>query len=92
MECADVLDVSNVERRDDLSNVVFHVEALKQCKLGFSTDKMASDNKVLTARCRWYGTASVSAECQIQCQLRWESLQVSRRLSGQGDINSRSFE
>ena len=27
-----------------------------------------------------------------QCQLRWESLQVSRRLSGQGDINSRSFE
>ena len=27
-----------------------------------------------------------------QCQLRWESLQVSRRLSGQGDINSRSCE
>ena len=25
---------------------------------------MAGDNKVLTARCRWYGTASVSAECQ----------------------------
>ena len=25
---------------------------------------MVGDNKVLTARCRWYGTASVSAECQ----------------------------
>ena len=39
-------------------------EALRQCNLGFSTDKMVGDNKVLTARCRWYGTASVSAECQ----------------------------
>ena len=36
----------------------------EQCKLGFSTDKMVGDNKVLTARCRWYVTASVSAECQ----------------------------
>ena len=64
MECADVPDVSNAERSDDLSNVASRAEALRQCKLGFSTDKMVGDNKVLTARCRWYGTASVSAECQ----------------------------
>ena len=64
MECADVLDVSNAERSGDLSNVVSRAEALRQCKLGFSSDKMVGDNKVLTARCRWYGTASVSAECR----------------------------
>ena len=34
-------------------------------ELGISTDKMVSDNKVLTTRCRWYVTASFSAECQI---------------------------
>ena len=28
----------------------------------------------------------------VQCQLRWESLWVSRRLSGQGDTDGRSFE
>ena len=61
--CADVPDVSNAERSGDLSNVASRAEALRQCKLGFSTDKMVGD-KVLTARCRWYGTASVSAECQ----------------------------
>ena len=64
MECADVPDVSNVERSGDLSNVVSRTETLRQCKLGFSTDKTVGDNKVLTARCMWYGTASVSAECQ----------------------------
>ena len=64
MECAEVLDVSNAERSADLSNVLSRAEALRQCKLGFSTDTMVGDNKVLTARCRWYGTASVSAECQ----------------------------
>ena len=64
MECADVPDVSNAERSGDLSNVVYRTEALWQCKLGFSTDKMVGDKQVLTARCRWYGTASVSAECQ----------------------------
>ena len=64
MECADVPDVSTAERSDDLSNVVSRAETLRQCKLGFSTDKMVGDNKVLTARCRWYGSASVSAECQ----------------------------
>ena len=64
IECADVPDVSNTVRRDDLSNVATRAEALRQCKLGFSTDKMVGDNKVLTARCRWYGTVSVSAECQ----------------------------
>ena len=46
------------------SNVSSSAEALRQCKLGFSTDKMIGDNKVLTARCRWCGTASVSAKCQ----------------------------
>ena len=64
MECADVLDVSNTVRSDDLSNVVFRVETLWQCKLGFSTDKMVGDNKALTARCRWNGTLSVPVECQ----------------------------
>ena len=39
--CADVPDVSNTERSDDLSNVVFRAVALWQCKLGFSTDKMS---------------------------------------------------
>ena len=61
---ADVPDVSNAERSGDLSNVLSRLEALRQCKLGFSTDKMVGDNKVLTARCRWCGTASVSDECQ----------------------------
>ena len=60
MECADVPDVSNTVRSGDLSNVVSLAEALWQCKLGFSTDKMVGDNKVLTARCRF----SVPAECQ----------------------------
>ena len=64
MECADVPDVSNAERSGDLSNVVSRAEALRQCKLGFSSDKMVGDNKVLTVRCRWYGTASFSTECQ----------------------------
>ena len=64
MECADVLDVSNAERSDDLSNVVFRAETLRHCKLGFSADKMVGDNKVFTARCRWNGTSSVLAECQ----------------------------
>ena len=59
MECADVPDVSNAERSGDLFNVVSRAEALRQCKLGFSTDKMVGDNKVLTARCR-------SAECQYR--------------------------
>ena len=63
-KCAEVPDVCNTARSDDLSNVVSHAEALWQCKLGFSTDKMVGDNKVLTARCRWNGTSSVSAECQ----------------------------
>ena len=50
MECADVPDVSNA-LRDDLSNVVSRAETLRQCKLGFSTDKMVGDNNFLTARC-----------------------------------------
>ena len=49
MECADAPDVSNTVRSDDLSNVASRAEALRQCKLGFSTDKMVGDNKVLTA-------------------------------------------
>ena len=62
MECADVPDVSSAVGSDDLSNVVSRAEALRQ--LGFSTDKMVGDNKVLTARCRWYGIPSVAAEFQ----------------------------
>ena len=51
-ECADVPDVSNAVWSDDLSNVVFRAETLWQCMLGFSTNKMVGDNKVLTTRCR----------------------------------------
>ena len=52
------------DRIDDLSKVVFHAEALWQCKLGFSTNKMVGDNNFLTARCRQNRTLSVPAECQ----------------------------
>ena len=65
-KCVFMESVSNTVRSDDLTNVASRAEALRQCKLGFSTDKMVSDNKVLTARCRWNGTASVSAECQLE--------------------------
>ena len=64
MECADVPDVSNAVRSDDLSNVVFRAETLWQCELGFSTDKMVGVNRALTARCRWNVTSSDPAECQ----------------------------
>ena len=64
MESADVLDVSNAVRSDDLSNVVLRAETLWQCKLGFSTDKMVGVNRALTARCRWNVTSSDPAECQ----------------------------
>ena len=90
MECAEIRDVCNTVRSDDLSNVVSRAEALWQCKLGFSTDKMVGDNKVLTARCRWNGTASVPAECQnsVNC--------VGNRCGSHGvcvgDTNCRSFE
>ena len=91
MECADVPDVSNAERSGNLSNVVSHVEALRQCMFGFSTDNMVVDNKVLTARCRWWNILSFS-RVSGQCRLRWELLRVSRRQSGQGDTDGRSFE
>ena len=64
MEGAEVLDVSNAERSDDLSNVASRAEALRQCKLVLSTNKMVGDNKVLIASCRWNGTSSDPAECQ----------------------------
>ena len=64
MECADVPDVSNEERNDDLSSIV-PSETPWQCKPEFSTDKMVGNNKNLTARCRWSRTVSVPAECQI---------------------------
>ena len=61
---ADVLDVSNEERNDDVSSTV-PSETPWQCKPEFSTDKMVGDKKILTARCRWSGAVSVPAECQI---------------------------
>ena len=61
---ADVPDVSNAERNDDLSSTV-PPETQWQCKPEFSTDKMVGNNKILTARCRWSRTVSVPAECQI---------------------------
>ena len=60
MECADVPDVSNEERNDDLSSTV-PSKTPWQCKPESSTDKMVGDNKN-TARCRW--SVSVPAECQ----------------------------
>ena len=49
MECADVPDVSNEERNDDLSSTV-PSETPWQCKPAFSMDKMVGNNKNLTAR------------------------------------------
>ena len=64
MECADVSDVSNEERNDDLSSTV-PSETPWQCKPEFSTDKMVGDDKNLTARRRWSRTVSVPAERQV---------------------------
>ena len=61
---ADVPDVSNEERHDDLSSMV-PSETPWQCKPESSTNKMVGDNRALTARCRWIRTVSVPAECQI---------------------------
>ena len=55
VKCADV---------PDLSKVVFRAEAPWQCKPEINMDSVVGDSKVLTARCRWNGTLSVSAECQ----------------------------
>ena len=71
-ECADVPDVSNMVRSDDLSNVASRAEALRQCKLGFSTGR---DTKVLVQVVR-HGLSC--GRVSVQCR---ESLQVSRRLS-----------
>ena len=59
---ADVPDVSNEERNDDLSSTA-PSETPWQCKPEFSTDKMVDNNEILTARCS--RTVSVPAECQI---------------------------
>ena len=64
MELADVPEVSNEERNDDLSSNV-PAKTPWQCKAEFSTDKMVDDIKNLKARCRWSRKASVPAECQI---------------------------
>ena len=65
MECADVPDVSNALSQAVISPMsCLARKHSDSASLGFSTVKMVGDNKVLTARCRWYGTASVSAECQ----------------------------
>ena len=64
MEFADVPDVSNEERNDDLQYPCRR-KTPWQCKPEFSTDKMVGDNKILTARCTWSRAVSVPAECQI---------------------------
>ena len=53
--------MSKVERS---SKVVFHAEAPWQYKLDINMSEVVGDSKVLTARCRWNRTVSVSAECQ----------------------------
>ena len=62
-ECADVPDVSNEERNDDLSSSA-SPEALQQCKPEFSSDKMIGDNKILTAR------SGGAEQCQFQPSVR----------------------
>ena len=63
VESANVPDVSNAERSDDLPKVVFRSEVLWQCKRGFSMDHDVGSNNAATARCRWNGTFSVPAVC-----------------------------
>ena len=46
------------------SKVVFCTEAPRQCKLDINMSVVVGNSKVLTARCRWNRTISVSAECQ----------------------------
>ena len=91
MECADVPDVSNEERNDDLSSTV-PSETPWQCKPEFSTDKMVGNNKNLTARRTWSRTVSVPAECQISVGCVGSLCGSHSRLSEQGDINGRCFE
>ena len=56
--------VSSSARRHRDSGDTVTAEAPWQCKLEYSTDKMVGNNEVLTVRCRWNGTLSVSAERQ----------------------------
>ena len=44
--------------------MVFCAEAPWQYKLDINMSDVVGDSKVLTARCRWNRTVSVSAECQ----------------------------
>ena len=69
---------SKVERS---SKAVFRAEAPRQCKLEINMNNVVGDSKVLTARCRWNRTVSVSAECQNSDGCvgnRCESRQMSR--------------
>ena len=54
--CADVPDVSDVVRQDELRKTVFHSVASWQCKPGFSNAKVVGGNRAVTAHCRWNGT------------------------------------
>ena len=61
--CADVHDVSDAVRQDELRKMVLHSEASWQCNPGFSTDKVVGGNRAVTVHCRWNGTFRVPAEC-----------------------------
>ena len=63
MVCADVPDVTDVVRQDELRKMVFNSEASWQRNPGFNTDKVVGSNRAVTAHCRWNGTFPVSAEC-----------------------------
>ena len=52
LECANVLDVSNAERSDDLTKVVFRSEVLCLHLSTSSTDHVVGSNNSVTARCR----------------------------------------
>ena len=43
--CADVHDVSDAVRQDELRKMVLHSEASWQCNPGFSTDKVVGGNR-----------------------------------------------
>ena len=92
MECADVPDVSTAERSDDLSKVVSRAEALRTVQAWVQHGRDGRRQQGPVSEMQVERNSISFSRVSVQCQLRWESLRVSRRLSGPGDINSRSFE
>ena len=91
MECADVPDVQCGVKRGPLQCRVPRGNTVTvQAWVQYVQDgrrQQGPDSEMQVVR----NSISFSRVSE-QCQLRWESLRVSRRLSGQGDIDIRSFE